>query len=83
MVASTAPQLSWPSTRINGTPSTATAYSMLAMVSVVGEIAGDPAHKEIAPAAVEGVFGRDAQIGAAQDGGERDSDLRPTLPAHA
>ena len=34
---------------------------------VGGEIAGDAADEEIAPSAVEGIFGRDARIGAAQD----------------
>src|SRR5262245_16683424 len=33
IVASTAPQASWPSTRMSGVPSTATAYSRLAIVS--------------------------------------------------
>ena len=36
---------------------------------IVGEIAGHAANEKIAPAAVESVFGRDARIGAAQDGG--------------
>ena len=36
---------------------------------VIGEIAGDAADEQVAAAAVEGVFGRDAGIRAAQDAG--------------
>ena len=38
---------------------------------IVGEVAGHAANEEIAAAAIEGIFGRDARIGAAQDGGVR------------
>ena len=38
---------------------------------VTGEISSHAANEQIAPAAVESVFGRDARIGAAQNGGVR------------
>ena len=37
---------------------------------VAGKISGHAANEEIASAGIEGVFRRDARIGAAQDGGE-------------
>ena len=68
MVASIAPQLSWPSTRISGELSTATPYSRLATVSSLPKLPR-PGRRKIAAAAVEGVFGRDTQIRATQDAG--------------
>jgi len=44
---------------------------MLATRIVVGEIAGHTADEQVTPSAIEGIFGRDARICAAQDGGVR------------
>ena len=38
---------------------------------VIGEVAGHPAHEQVAAAGVESIFGRDARIGATEDRGER------------
>src|SRR5258707_2087968 len=67
MVASTAPQASWPSTMIRGVLKMATAYSMLAIVSSLAKL---PATRQTnSSATIEGIFGRDARVGAAQDAG--------------
>src|SRR5436190_21690780 len=69
MTASTAPQLSWPSTRIRGAPSAATAYSRLAIVSLVAKFPATRQTKR-SPRALS-KFRRDAGICAAQYCGVR------------
>jgi len=65
IVELTAPQASCPSTINSGVFSTSTAYSKLARLSR-SEIPGDANDKQVAARTVEGEFGSDARVGAAQ-----------------
>jgi hypothetical protein len=76
MVASTAPQLLWPSTMISGTPSTIAPYSRLARPSSLTKFARHAHHEQLARALIEGELGRKAGIRAAHDAGERILRLR-------
>ena len=62
IVASTAPQLSCPRTRIIGTPKHGDAVFHARHRIVVGEIAGHAADEQVTPRAIEGIFGCDARM---------------------
>src|SRR6202171_2554194 len=82
MVASTAPQASWPSTMMRGVPSMATAYSMLAIVSLLAQLpATRQTNRSPLPLskAYSGAMRESAQLRCRH----RDSGLQPVLHVHA
>src|SRR6266849_9919906 len=68
IVAPTAPQASWPSTMISGVPSMACIFHAGNRI-VFGEVTRHAANEQVASATIEGIFGRDARVGATQDAG--------------
>jgi hypothetical protein len=79
IVASTAPQLPWPSTMIAVVPTTATPCSRLAIRSAVAILPADAAAEQMPDPLVEHQLDVHAGIGAGQDGGERDLRLGGVL----